>query len=256
MPWPRSDGTVAADWLGHETWILDRENFPWLQGEEGELYCFLSLVTLNSLIGKVTVSKIHHVKNSQSDGWITDDGRAYFVQYGPSSPDSAIPIEPTNEATTKGTWLGSCIYPSDQTPTLLSQPSHFDKALEIAINTAFSVIAIGLEGGMLLCISFPLPDGAHTPPAVLRPPEAPFSNKTGHVTALEWTNDGYALAVGWEFGWAIVSVGGRFLAWSSETTSSNPGLVRTFSISPHSFARNQIAGPVHVWCHEPGQSGL
>lgn len=30
---------------------------------------------------------------------------------------------------------------------------------------------------------------------------------------MEWSSDGYALAVGWEKGWAIWSVGGRCLAW-------------------------------------------
>lgn len=30
---------------------------------------------------------------------------------------------------------------------------------------------------------------------------------------MEWSSDGYVLAVGWEKGWAIWSVGGRCLAW-------------------------------------------
>ena len=29
---------------------------------------------------------------------------------------------------------------------------------------------------------------------------------------MEWTSDGYALAVGWEKGWGVWSVGGRCLA--------------------------------------------
>jgi RAB6A-GEF complex partner protein 1 len=252
MPWPRSDGTVASDWLGHETWILDRENFPWLQGEEGTFYSVFFPGYLNSLVGKVTLSKICHLKNSHLDGWITDDGHAYFVQYGQSSPDTAIPGETTNQATSDGIWLGSCIYPSDQRPTPLS---HFDKALEIAINTAFSVIALGSEGGMLLCISFPQADGTHAPPTILRPPEAPLASNPGRVTALEWTSDGYALAVGWEFGWAIVSVGGRFLAWSSEATNYNPGSVGEPNDEPRLFIRNQITGPLHARCHQLGQSG-
>jgi len=32
---------------------------------------------------------------------------------------------------------------------------------------------------------------------------------------MEWTSDGYALAVGWEKGWAVWSVGGRCLVWAS-----------------------------------------
>lgn len=30
---------------------------------------------------------------------------------------------------------------------------------------------------------------------------------------MEWSSDGYVLAVGWQRGWAIFSVGGRCLAW-------------------------------------------
>jgi hypothetical protein len=30
---------------------------------------------------------------------------------------------------------------------------------------------------------------------------------------MEWSSDGYVLAVGWQHGWAIFSVGGRCLAW-------------------------------------------
>jgi hypothetical protein len=31
---------------------------------------------------------------------------------------------------------------------------------------------------------------------------------------MEWSSDGYVLAVGWEKGWAVWSVAGRCLAWS------------------------------------------
>lgn len=34
----------------------------------------------------------------------------------------------------------------------------------------------------------------------------------GSVRAMEWSSDGYVLAVGWENGWAVWSVGGRCLA--------------------------------------------
>jgi hypothetical protein len=32
------------------------------------------------------------------------------------------------------------------------------------------------------------------------------------VTALEWSSDGYVLAVGWKHGWGLFSVGGKCLA--------------------------------------------
>jgi hypothetical protein len=40
----------------------------------------------------------------------------------------------------------------------------------------------------------------------------PFGQATGSVTIMEWTSDGYVLAVGWEHGWAVFSIGGRCLA--------------------------------------------
>ncbi|KAK0524719.1 WD40 repeat protein [Tilletia horrida] len=38
--------------------------------------------------------------------------------------------------------------------------------------------------------------------------------KTGKVTSLAWTSDGYALAVGWEHGWAVWSTYGKLMASS------------------------------------------
>ena len=40
----------------------------------------------------------------------------------------------------------------------------------------------------------------------------PFNKQTGQVTALEWSSDGYVLAVGWRHGWGLFSVGGKCLA--------------------------------------------
>ena len=40
----------------------------------------------------------------------------------------------------------------------------------------------------------------------------PFNRQTGEVTALEWSSDGYVLAVGWKHGWGLFSVGGKCLA--------------------------------------------
>lgn len=58
----------------------------------------------------------------------------------------------------------------------------------------------------------------------LRPPDTSSSHRVmqsrlrpqgiGAVNTLEWTSDGYALAVGWERGWALYTVGGRCIASS------------------------------------------
>ena len=41
----------------------------------------------------------------------------------------------------------------------------------------------------------------------------PFNKPTGDITALEWSSDGYVLAVGWKHGWGIFSVSGKCLAF-------------------------------------------
>ena len=57
-----------------------------------------------------------------------------------------------------------------------------------------------------------LPSEGTTPPAqVLQIPEM-YGKKPGAVSTMEWSSDGYVLAVGWKHGWALFSVAGRCLA--------------------------------------------
>ena len=51
-----------------------------------------------------------------------------------------------------------------------------------------------------------------------------FKQQTGEVCALEWSSDGYVLAVGWKHGWGIFSVGGRGLALAFGPGDSVDGL--------------------------------
>ena len=62
--------------------------------------------------------------------------------------------------------------------------------------------------------SFPSQLGATPKPQVLETPQSFYSKDRGPVCAMEWSSDGYVLAVGWEKGWAVWSVAGRCLAWS------------------------------------------
>lgn len=61
--------------------------------------------------------------------------------------------------------------------------------------------------------SFPSVDGVIPIPQVLQIPNMYAREGTGSVCTMEWSSDGYVLAVGWEKGWAVWSVGGRCLAW-------------------------------------------
>jgi hypothetical protein len=99
----------------------------------------------------------------------------------------------------------------------------FDPAVDIALNVRFSVIALGLQSGEIHFISFPSYGDALVPPKTIQIPDIFLRGTSGRVTALEWTSDGYALAVGWEHGWAVISVGGRFLMWVVGERKSTPG---------------------------------
>jgi len=48
-------------------------------------------------------------------------------------------------------------------------------------------------------------------PRIIEVPN-PYNRQRGEVLTLQWSSDGYVLAVGWQNGWAIISIGGRCLA--------------------------------------------
>lgn len=105
------------------------------------------------------------------------------------------------------------------------------RAVTIAINGKFSFIAIGTQrfvdivydwhdelvltdvvnSGGLEFTNFPAQEGVTPKSQDIRIPN-PYNRQTGEVCALEWSSDGYVLAVGWRHGWGIFSVGGRCLA--------------------------------------------
>ena len=67
------------------------------------------------------------------------------------------------------------------------------------------------DSGTVELVSLPS-QGALPPAQVLQIPQL-YNRKTGAVNAMEWSSDGHVLAVGWQNGWAVFSVGGRCLAW-------------------------------------------
>lgn len=69
--------------------------------------------------------------------------------------------------------------------------------------------------GVVEISGFPSDDGSLPKSQVLELPSVYGKNKPGSVRSMEWSSDGYSLAVGWEKGWAVWSVGGRCLAWGS-----------------------------------------
>ncbi|CCM01611.1 uncharacterized protein FIBRA_03672 [Fibroporia radiculosa] len=75
------------------------------------------------------------------------------------------------------------------------------------------MIATGTFGGVVELNNFPSEESPSPKAQTLQIPSMYARDGTGPVRAMEWSSDGYVLAVGWEKGWAVWSVGGRCLAW-------------------------------------------
>ena len=87
------------------------------------------------------------------------------------------------------------------------------RAVAVAINGKFSLVAIGMANGGVKYT--PFPSGlASVPPQSVQLQVPTYTRGIGPVCTMEWSGDGYVLAVGWRDGWAIFSVGGRCLASS------------------------------------------
>lgn len=233
IPWPVYDEseveeqTARRSLIGHDTWILNDHELPWL------------------LDSDVTVTKILH-SISGAETWITSDGRAYFVRLQESrysenvseldegETDKSSTLNLANGTSRSSTdssgsqpyyyWEGTCVHNFEVPRWVQKQRSTNDnsgrssssyieprRAVAIAVNTRFSLIAVGTGSGSIEFTSFPTQDEpAPTPKAVEIP--NPYNRSSGSVTTMEWSSDGYVLAVGWTHGWAIFSVGGRCLA--------------------------------------------
>lgn len=71
----------------------------------------------------------------------------------------------------------------------------------------FNLISIS---GAIQYTPFPYPGPSLSAPTQVSLPDG--YTHTGPVCSMEWSSDGYVLAVGWQEGWGIFSVGGRCLA--------------------------------------------
>ncbi|KAJ6574685.1 RIC1-domain-containing protein [Mycena capillaripes] len=86
------------------------------------------------------------------------------------------------------------------------------RAVAVAINGKFSLVAVGMANGAVQYTPFPSGLSSSTPQSVQIQVPTPYNRSIGPVCTMEWSGDGYVLAVGWRDGWAIFSVGGRCLA--------------------------------------------
>ncbi|KAI0374480.1 RIC1-domain-containing protein [Pilatotrama ljubarskyi] len=226
VPWPETAGENGGE--GYNTWVVGEEELPWLVDSD------------------VTVCQIAYHRQTGFETWITSDGRAYLVQlyrerniassvseasggdeeraqleqlpHSRQSSDSASSVRGLQ-------WHGTCIHRVDP-PRWVQKRKHVDpgdvakytyteprRAMVIALNPKFSMLAVGTYNGTVEFTSFPSIEGVVPKPQVLQIPNMYAREGTGSVCTMEWSSDGYVLAVGWEKGWAVWSVGGRCLAW-------------------------------------------
>ncbi|ORY05246.1 RIC1-domain-containing protein [Basidiobolus meristosporus CBS 931.73] len=119
--------------------------------------------------------------------WIASNGAVYLA-YRKTKQD-------------KKEWQGCCLYNEiDQ--------ENKGRATAITVNRKFGLVAVGTEGGSVLCYSV-LDKSSVSLSHTLFPKNTTELSK---VTSLSWTSDGYMLAVGWErHGVSLWSVFGRLL---------------------------------------------
>ncbi|KAG9314607.1 RIC1-domain-containing protein [Chiua virens] len=234
IPWPSYDDAddendlSRRSLLGYDTWVLNDHELPWLVDSD------------------VTITKILH-STSGVETWITSDGRAYFVRLRESSETDDPASDQDDEELGNGGaknegredrgfsldsssqnehhWQGTCIHNFEiprwvQKSRLIESngsntggPVYEEsrRAVEVAVNARFSLVAVGTYSGSIEFTAFPSPEGPTPKPQIIDVPN-PNNHPRGQVCAMEWSSDGYVLAVGWECGWATLSVGGRCLA--------------------------------------------
>ncbi|KDR85280.1 hypothetical protein GALMADRAFT_83897 [Galerina marginata CBS 339.88] len=221
MPWPvrehEDDGYEEnKPLLSYDTWLLNDLDFSWLVESD------------------VHVAQISHSRPMDGEIWITSEGRAYLVglhdgegnsEKVPNDHDYEDDLSNSNHSSGHLRWHGTCVH-DFQTPKWVQkrrrvEPDEFGpdsgldyeepkRATSVAINNKFSLIAIGTHGGEIQFTNFPSEEGIIPKSQKMNVPN-PFNRKTGPITTLEWTSDGYVLAVGWKHGWGVFSVGGKCL---------------------------------------------
>ncbi|KAI6031985.1 RIC1-domain-containing protein [Pisolithus microcarpus] len=225
IPWPAYDDSdsgghlVKKSFAGCNTWILNEEEVPWLVDPD------------------VTVTEIQQPA-AGVETWITSDGRVYVVRLQESKNSDSTSDEgdavgfgetsslqegySSSRPEHQHHWQGTCVH-HYEVPRWVQKsrqvergdserPAYVEprRATRVAVNVKFSLIAVGTISGNVEFATFPIPGNASQPEVV----EVPnFSNRPrGEVLTMEWSSDGYVLAVGWQHGWAIISIGGRCLA--------------------------------------------
>lgn len=177
------------------------------------------------------VSRIVYDKTMNISVWLSNEGRAYFVQNNNTlsqerrssngSTSITSPNVPSFEK--KIHWTGICFHNSEHTEAKGKEKLHDShKATSVSINSKFSLIAIGTNRGVVYVYSA----NSYTATPILShklelsswaSQNSSVNSEENSVETLEWTSDGYAISVGYKtHGIAVWSVYGGLLCASNE----------------------------------------
>ncbi|KAI0388809.1 RIC1-domain-containing protein [Xylariaceae sp. FL0594] len=155
---------------------------------------------------KATIHEMTHDRPMNLSTWVTNDGKAYAVQRIPPSHDRS-------EADSKKLFKGYCFH----TP---ESPS--DHAIRAVVNARFSLIAVGCVDGSIRVYS--ARDYAGNIPSSHIHQAPVSSSRSGRLTTLSYSPDGYCLFAGYENGWAAWSVFGKT---ACSSFNADPAIVST-----------------------------
>ncbi|KZT57891.1 RIC1-domain-containing protein [Calocera cornea HHB12733] len=158
----------------------------------------------------LTVVKMSYWRRHNTWGWIMSDGSAYYVRMGEHAK-SRHSQETASEAAPSFHGIRIPLPPLVGTP-LTATTSAVHAITTLAPNFKFSTLFVGTSTGKLFLL--PLPPSSNPSPTYfshVRQLSKDSLNHKGRIRCADWTGDGYAIAVGWEGGWGVWSVGGREL---------------------------------------------
>ncbi|EIW68335.1 hypothetical protein M231_00343 [Tremella mesenterica] len=174
--------------------------------------------------------------------WImtTTEGRVYALHrpYSRSTPFATPHNEDRHGSKSSATrFAGRLLYPSPRPSSETSNPSHSiaalgllhasdmdaevevtpeNKALEVASNGRYGLIAVGCANGNVEIITLlPEPHPIRHSHTLDLKRSANLRTSPGLVTCLQWTSDGFCLAVGYQHAWAVWSVSGRLAGFGA-----------------------------------------
>ncbi|TPX17444.1 uncharacterized protein E0L32_003087 [Thyridium curvatum] len=171
----------------------------WTPDSSGSQTSTELLSRMSWLDKKVVITSMTHDRPMNLSAWITNDGRAYAVQRTPKGQ----PTGENGETDPKKLFKGYCFH----TPE-----GENDRAERAVINARFSLIAVSLADGSIQVYSARDYVGNIPASHVHKLPVS--QSKSGRLTTMSYSPDGYCLFAGFENGWATWSVYGKPLSHS------------------------------------------